>query len=274
MKNLTPLRRKLSYWDDIVNSKHLASKTPLLAIRNDVSSRFSAYKRHTNPMNLEGISVSPFITPTVELLIGCYSNSNNLSLLKTKIKEKQNILIRSECQYCNIGEPTTFDHYLPKTDFPEFSVLSTNLIPCCSYCNIKKGDVWQIHGKRTTINFYYDIIPTVSYLICTIVYKKNIPQAEFHLNSAILPINIRTEFTNHFTRLNLTERYKEKSNNEITDVYNTIQPLSAKLTRLEIQDQLRNDAKNMKITRGHNYWRAILKIELSNSNRFLTEAGY
>ena len=274
MKNLTPLTRKMSYWDDIVNSKHLVSRTPLQAIRTNVSNRFTEYIQHTNPMTLEAIPASTFVAPNIALLKGCYSNSNGLSFLKTKIKEKQNVLLRSECQYCNIGEPSTFDHYLPQVDFPEFSALSINLIPCCSPCNTVKGDHWRLHGKRTIINIYYDTLPNVPYLTCSIVYRKNVLQTDFSVNAAIIPANMRTEITNHFSTLQLAERYKGRSNSEITDVFNAIQPFSAILSKLQIQNQLRNDAAKMKVSKGDNYWRAVLKIALSNSNRFLTDAGY
>lgn len=274
MKNLTPLTRKMSYWYDIVNSKLLVSRTPLQAIRADVLNRFTAYTQHTNPITLETIPASTFVAPHVALLKGCYSNSNRLSILKTKIKEKQNVLLRSECQYCNIGEPTTFDHYLPQVDFPEFSALSINLIPCCSTCNSDKGIYWRIGGRRKIINLYYDTLPNVSYLTCSIVYRKNVPQADFTVTAAAIPVNMRTEITTHFTTLHLAERYKGRSNSEITDVFNSIQPLSTTLSRLQIQNQLRTDAANMKVSKGDNYWRAVLKIALSNSNRFLTDAGY
>lgn len=274
MKNLTPLISKISYWDDIVNSKNLGSKASLQAIRPDVLIRFNVYSLLTNPILLETIPASPFVAPSIELLKKCYSKSNGISVLKTKIKEKQDVLLRSECQYCNIGEPNTFDHYLPKSDFPEFSALSINLIPCCSACNTAKDDNWKLHGKRSIINFYYDTLPTASYLNCSIVYEKNVPQAEFSVSSPIIPVIIRDEITNHFTVLKLTERYKRKSNSEITDVFNTIQPLSAILSRVQIQNQLKADAARMKAAKGNNYWRAVLKIALSNSNRFLTDAGY
>jgi 5-methylcytosine-specific restriction endonuclease McrA len=274
MKNLTPLTQKMSYWDDIVNNKHLASRTPLQAIRVDVSKRFTAYTQLTNPITLETIPSSTFVAPHAALLNGCYSNSNGLSFLKTKIKEKQNVLLRNECQYCNIGEPNTFDHYLPQVDFPEFSALSINLIPCCSTCNSSKGICWRIDGRRKIINLYYDTLPNVSYLTCSIVYRNNVPQADFNVMAATIPENMRTEITTHFSTLHLTERYKGRSNSEITDVFTSIQPLSTILSRLQIQNQLRTDAANMKVSKGDNYWRAVLKIALSNSNRFLTDAGY
>lgn len=274
MKNLTPLTRKISYWDNIVNNKNLAERTPLQAIRANVVNRITVYTKHANPNRLEVIPASPFAAPNIALLKGCYSKSYNLSTLKTRIREKQDVLLRSECQYCNIGEPNTFDHYLPQLYFPEFSALSINLIPCCSKCNTEKGEEWLLLGNRKIINYYYDSLPNIDYLNCTIIYRNNVPQANFSLNHAIIPANIRHVITNHFDTLLLIDRYKQRSNSEIIDVLNAITPSVGILTRVQIQTQLRNEAANMKLSKGRNYWRAVIRIALSNTPRFLADAGF
>lgn len=264
----------MAYWDDIVNNKQLASRTPLQAIRQDVANRVSVYINHTNPVTLEVIPRSPFIAPNIALLESCYSKSNGLSNLKAKIREKQTNILRSECQYCNIGEPNTFDHYLPQADFPEYVALSINLVPCCSRCNYEKGEIWLLGGSRKVINFYYDVLPAVSYLTCVISYTRNIPQATFAINPTVIPVGMRTVIINHFTALKLAERFKYKSNSEITDILNAIAPSAGLLTRVQIQTNLRDEAVRMRVAKGANYWRAALRDALSYSNTFLTSAGY
>ncbi|MDQ7860344.1 HNH endonuclease [Peribacillus frigoritolerans] len=49
---------------------------------------------------------------------------------------------RTKCAYCGIGDTNYMDHYLPKDDFPEYSIHSYNLVPCCSYCNEKKSKLF------------------------------------------------------------------------------------------------------------------------------------
>lgn len=274
MKNLTPLTRKMAYWDDIVNNKKQASRSPLQAIRQDVSDRFAAYQRHANSNTLENIPASPFVSPNIELLKGCYSKSDSLSNLKTKIKEKQTDLLRGECQYCNIGEPKTFDHYLPQAHFPEFSALSINLVPCCATCNTEKGEEWLQMGNRRVVHLYYDTLPKTNYLNCTIIYRNNNYLADFTLNLSVIPATVRAIIENHFTALNLSVRYKERSNSEIVDVRNAIAQGVGFLTKPQIQSQLRNEAVAMKASKGENYWRAVLRIALSNSNAFLADVGF
>jgi hypothetical protein len=117
-------------------------------------------------------------------------------------------------------------------------------------------------------------LPNIQYLSCTIIYRGVIPQAVFALNSGVIPINLRPIIENHFSALKLFERYKLRSNSEIVDVFNSISPYAGILSRLQIQTQLQGEAANMRRSKGDNYWRAVIRIALANSNAFLTSAGY
>ncbi|MEJ7642931.1 MAG: hypothetical protein WKF36_12175 [Candidatus Nitrosocosmicus sp.] len=72
----------------------------------------------------------------------------------------------------------------------------------------------------------------------------------------------------------LTDRYKQRSNSEIIDVLNAITPSLGVMTRAQIQTNLQTEAANMKLSKGRNYWRAMIRIALSNSPRFLSDAGF
>lgn len=55
------------------------------------------------------------------------------------------------CPVCGGPGVATVDHHLPQRHFPEFSVYSYNLIPCCDACNSKRRDSnapgveWTLH---------------------------------------------------------------------------------------------------------------------------------
>ena len=276
MKNLVPLKRKKYYWDEIVSRKRpVTFRARLLAIRPLVIARFRVYSNHTAPNTLEVIGASPFGPRNTTRLKTCYKPSTRLSSLKKKIINSQNKILRAECQYCNISEPTTFDHYLPQRYFSEFSALSINLIPCCSKCNTEKGEEWLLpNGQRRIINLYYDTLPNVQYLNCMITFNAAVPRVIYTINHAVIPLPFRNTIVSHYGVLLLTERYREKSNSEITDVLNSIVPLVGILTRAQIQAHLIAEATSMQAIRGLNYWRAILKLALANSPTFLTNAGY
>ena len=44
------------------------------------------------------------------------------------------------CPMCGSTGATSLDHYLPKEEYPEFSIFSYNLLPCCVACNQKRGN--------------------------------------------------------------------------------------------------------------------------------------
>lgn len=62
---------------------------------------------------------------------------------KTFQKVKKQIFdlnLRGKCPFCMISEATTLDHYFPESIYPEYIIFVPNLVPCCNFCNIKKGD--------------------------------------------------------------------------------------------------------------------------------------
>jgi hypothetical protein len=61
------------------------------------------------------------------------------------------------CPFCGgLGQVHTLDHYLPKSNFPIYSVLPTNLIPCCRDCNTGKGNTFGSQLNEQTLHPYLD----------------------------------------------------------------------------------------------------------------------
>ncbi|MEQ9435648.1 HNH endonuclease [Hyphomonas sp.] len=61
------------------------------------------------------------------------------------------------CPFCGgIGHVKTLDHYLPKANFPLYSIVPTNLVPCCRDCNSGKSNTFPTNANRQTIHPYLD----------------------------------------------------------------------------------------------------------------------
>ena len=60
------------------------------------------------------------------------------------------------CPMCGGEGPRTIDHYLPKEWYPEFAVLSYNLIPSCSTCNSKRGSYNRPRQPHPVLHPYFD----------------------------------------------------------------------------------------------------------------------
>lgn len=139
------------------------------------------------------------------------SKSNHSKTFKKSIQDISNI----KCPYCNIDTPSHLDHYLPRSKFPEYSVLSLNLIYVCSVCNsIYKGDDYvNSNNERLYFNPYFDsFIDTISFLKCDITIDTIYPKFTFSIDENLITTS-HYEYKiikNHFDKLNLKSRYMDQ----------------------------------------------------------------
>ena len=62
-----------------------------------------------------------------------------------------------QCPFCGgLGQVCTLDHYLPKANFPLYSVLPLNLVPCCRDCNTGKNASFSTVDHQQTLHPYLD----------------------------------------------------------------------------------------------------------------------
>lgn len=73
------------------------------------------------------------------------------------------------CPYCLVELVSDLDHWLPMRDFPEYSVLSKNLVPSCHRCNEEKGRRWKtVAGERVYPHPYFDDAGSQRVLVCSL----------------------------------------------------------------------------------------------------------
>jgi len=65
---------------------------------------------------------------------------------------------KEKCPFCGgIGTPRNLDHFLPKSHFPQYSILPRNLIPSCRDCNMDgKGQAFAKSSEEQIIHPYVD----------------------------------------------------------------------------------------------------------------------
>lgn len=129
------------------------------------------------------IGSQPYVTDEYQLMLDQYNNYINYqgnpwacigdtisSDLKDRL-EKHYLRPYSELKYISIirekGSPDvcpmcgslksgTVDHFLPKTDYPEWAIFSKNLVPACD-CNVKRrSDVRGTSFFQRVLHPYYD----------------------------------------------------------------------------------------------------------------------
>lgn len=73
------------------------------------------------------------------------------------IYEAIKVTANGKCPLCGgVGHVRTLDHYLPKANFPLYSVLPANLVPCCRDCNSEKLNAFAAERAQQTLHPYFD----------------------------------------------------------------------------------------------------------------------
>lgn len=240
-----------------------------------VQARYGAFEAAYAVAGISGVAQGTWKKAEREDLLHCYESTGKaLQQLKTLISESQPDGVREVCPYCGIGGPRQFDHYLPKEKFPEYSVHSYNLVPCCGVCNGKKSDIWlQPDNSRTFINFYLDSLPAVPMLDITVQWSvknnKLVPVSTFQL---VCPAGFGVAdfqlVSTHFQKLGLLARYKDQAHTEFLAIRNSALSREAK-TVVVLRRFLTNFIKNWEQTLGPLNWRISLYRALIAHTPFL-----
>jgi 5-methylcytosine-specific restriction endonuclease McrA len=157
---------------------------------------------------------------TKKSLTKLYSNY----MLKSKgdardIYDKILVSAGGKCPSCGgIGHVKTLDHYLPKANFPVYSVLPLNLIPACRDCNIGKSNKFPTEIEKQNIHPYIDDNHFFNerWIFADIVGTDPIT-VQF---KAVPPLNWsqtdRDRASSHFQNCDLALRYSTEVGAEIT----------------------------------------------------------
>lgn len=266
------------YFSQIVDAKKDAvKKQPNLAkqclngLKLDIAQHYAHYLAKFNADDLVAINASTYVDFEKRSLISAYENEGAvLAGLKAFIKALQPTDLQGTCPYCGISTPESFDHYLPKEDFPEYAVLALNLIPCCIACNGKKGTYWRENAQRKIINFYRDDLPSETFLFAKASMVRNVVVPKFSIkNNGAIDHRLFAIIEGHFARLNLLSRYKKESNDEITNVVESVTS-HCRSTDLDIiREGLGRNVDSIARRMGPNYWKVALMRALSECDDFI-----
>jgi 5-methylcytosine-specific restriction endonuclease McrA len=112
---------------------------------------YAAYRQHGgNPWAINPTTFTPDVSDAQRALYDSRRNTRRLQ----RIRQTPGLL---SCPMC--GSPTTggLDHYLPRSAYPEFSIMAANLVPACTHCNSgMKGNTYLGVSPERFIHPYFD----------------------------------------------------------------------------------------------------------------------
>lgn len=176
-----------------------------------------------------------------------------------------------KCPYCGeIGNSATLDHYLPKSFFPQFSILPDNLVPACRDCNSgSKSSTFPKTEDQQIIHPYFDktIFFEEQWIRAKVLAGVNQEPyiLEYYISCPEEWSNIdKKRAEKHFDEFNIAKRYgiqaAEQLSIEIDKRKNTLKSLSKGKFRSYLLDGINASFVN--------HWRSIMYQALASDNVF------
>lgn len=279
MRNLTPYTKKsFDFFCSVVSTKKNSKQDPdyknrVSNYKEFVQDKFEKYDSTFEKNSLVDLDNSEIEGVPKKDLLKLYSYKNSkIQKLKIDVTTLENSRLINTCQNCTISEVNTFDHFVDKDSFPEFSVHPKNLFPSCSVCNSLKGSVWKKEGEMLFLNLYLDQLPLIQYLYVEINISNNVIDTNYYLKSnSEIEHAFFKRLENHYRKLNLFNRFKINSHDIITSLEYCIQEQIKKISLKDCIEVIEESCKAEMKYFGRNYWPLILKMELISNNEFLSK---
>ena len=173
-----------------------------------------------------------------------------------------------KCPYCNHRIADTLDHFLPKANFPIYSITPINLVPACTQCN--KGKLVSIPTRPAehTLHPYYDDIEAIQWLECEIVQMKEIIFEFRARNVTGIPAILNRRIANHFSAYNLNALYKSQASSEFMNIKSQITRIFENKGKEELREFL-HEAYSSRADFDINSWQSAFYYSLFSNEEFL-----
>jgi hypothetical protein len=183
------------------------------------------------------------------------------------------------CPMCGSSVTGSVDHYLPKEDFPEFSVMAANMVPACAHCNsgMKRQTFRGVTPNERFLHPYFDTLVGKPLWLTRIVPPYEAAQFEAvpirglgANNSELVEFHLRHVLGPQFHR-NAENRWATYPQ-YLRDEMGGTTPVSSSRARKEIARSLRTSI----LTSGQNSWDASFFRGLSEDDearKFLARAA-
>ena len=243
----------------------------LLSLETYIEQSYTKYNKNFTNNNLAALTPITLQLDAQETLKGLYKfkakSFKDLFVYLTTTKSDRRDML---CPNCTLTDCSQLDHYIPKSEFPEFSANPRNLMQCCSICNQKKLDRWLNGGQPIFLNLYLDDLPQEQYLFVDILINNGVPIIKFYLqNRTSIDPTLFSRIESHYRELDLCKRFVERADSVISEILRDHKAaMQFSITDSDFIKILTSRAKQEQEDFGFNYWKAILTLECCKSQEF------
>lgn len=269
MRNLTPLALEDDQvYDSVVAAKRNPTRSRLRSVRSSVLQACQAYAAAAPAV--DSLAAAVLSDNERKALIHAYEvPTRPMTELRAALLSPVDA---ARCPFCGIGESATLDHYLPKEDYPTFSIYSLNLVPSCGRCNTLKRRLVVDDGTnvRRFLHLYFDIIPAQRFLHLAVTVSGETIGLTYRVERPVgLPYSAYLQIESHFRLLRLADRYRIMSLDELRGRYAALLRLyGAGENAGRVKAMLTDEADTLTAAYGVNHWRAVMYAGLGAHETF------
>jgi hypothetical protein len=187
--------------------------------------------------------------------------------------DRLKVTSNGKCPLCgDLGQVRTLDHYLPKANFPLYSIVPANLIPCCRDCNSEKLAGFASVANRQTLHPYFDNnrFFTERWLSARVV-PGTPPVLEYSVTPpAGWSAADRGRVVAHFEEYDLAKRFSIEAGADLPETIQMRITESALLSPAEFSVQLREKSDELPLSINH--WRRVMFAALASDAWFCSYA--
>lgn len=255
-------------FDDITATKRQPRQSRMLAVRERVLAAYQDYEGAVPEVG--GLAAVRMTNLQKEAMRHAYEvETQTMTQLRGDLLKSISV---ARCPFCGISESSTLDHYLPKEQYPEFSVFPSNLCPSCAVCNTRKRDRILDEGThvRMFLHACYDEIPNMVFLVVRVRLEADALVLSYRLvQPAGMARQVFQHLRTHFNELNLADRYRLMGLEHLGGQYPAFQRAYGRDRNAgRVSAKLSEDAEDFEDVFGPNYWLKRFDINVRHIRQF------
>ncbi|MEG0360529.1 MAG: HNH endonuclease [Longicatena sp.] len=166
------------------------------------------------------------------------------------------------CLYCGVRDVETLDHFLSKGQYPNYSVLPENLVPCCSKCNTLKGDydISAIKKEDYFLHPYHDDLNKIKWLNGDIKFIKNELLFDFYIDSTHITNEQEQRLQKMFDIIEIRELYANKASRKLKREIKFLRNLYLNKGEKELKEMFSNKYENLNVEDDNDFEKVYYRI--------------
>lgn len=184
-------------------------------------------------------------------------------------------IAKGKCPLCGgVGHVRTLDHYLPKANFPLYSVLPANLVPCCRDCNTEKLNGFPNVQGDQTIHPYFDHDRYFNEKwISARVIQGSPPVIEYFVEAPLeWDLDDKTRVMAHFADYGLADKFSVEAAADLPETIQTRTTTMAENSPLEFSAYLAEKGRTASLP--VNNWRRVMFTALAADEWFCQQTEF